>query len=76
MPGPQLPLYALGSHLREILPLVPLFSDHAVGIAIVSYEGWLAFGINADATAVGDLDVLVSGLEDALAELRALAATA
>lgn len=76
VPGPQLPLYALGSHLREILPLVPLFSDHAVGIAIVSYEGRLAFGINADATAVGDLDVLVSGLEDALAELRALAAAA
>ncbi len=76
VPGPQLPLYALGSHLREILPLVPLFADHAVGIAIVSYEGRLAFGINADATAMGDLDVLVGGLEDALAELRALATAA
>ena len=76
VPGPQLPLYALGSRLREILPLVPLFSDHAVGIAIVSYDGELAFGINADATAMGDLDVLVSGLEGALSELRALAAAA
>jgi WS/DGAT/MGAT family acyltransferase len=74
VPGPRTPLYALGSRLREILPLVPLFSDHTLGIAIVSYEGRLVFGINADANAVRDLDVFVAALEHSLAELQELAA--
>lgn len=74
VPGPPRPLYALGAQLREILPLVPLFADHTLGIAIVSYAGTLVFGLNADAHAVSDLDVMVAGLEAALAELRELAA--
>lgn len=73
VPGPPQPLYALGSQLREILPLVPLFAGHTLGIAIVSYAGTLVFGLNADAHAVADLDVLVEGLEAALTELRELA---
>ena len=73
VPGPPQPLYALGAQLREILPLVPLFADHTLGIAIVSYSGGLVFGLNADAHAVADLDVVVEGLETALGELRALA---
>lgn len=74
VPGPRTPLYALGSRLREILPLVPLFSDHTLGIAIVSYEGRLVFGVNADANAVRDLAVFVAALERSLGELRELAA--
>lgn len=74
VPGPRTPLYALGSRLREILPLVPLFASHTLGIAIVSYEGRLVFGVNADANAVRDLDDFVAALERSLRELQDLAA--
>jgi diacylglycerol O-acyltransferase / wax synthase len=73
VPGPQFPLYALGSRLRRIAPLVPLFADHAVGMAIVSYDGELVFGINADYTATPDLHVLEDALRDEFAQLLALA---
>ena len=64
VPGPQIPLYALGARLCRIVPLVPLAADHAVGMAIVSYDGELVFGINADHTAMPDLDVLKAALRD------------
>ncbi len=73
VPGPQIPLFALGSRLESILPLVPLFADHAIGLAIVSYAGKLVFGINADYTAMPDLEVFVGALHDEFASLLALA---
>lgn len=73
VPGPQISLYALGSRLRRIVPLVPLFKDHAIGIAIISYNGELVFGVNADRTSNPDLDVLEHGLRDEFAALLALA---
>jgi len=73
VPGPQATLYAFGAPMREVMPLVPLFAGHALGIAIVSYDGGLVFGLNADRATVPDLDVAVEGLEDSLEELRRLA---
>lgn len=69
VPGPQLPLYAFGAQLVEVLPLVPLFAGHAVGIAVLSYDGKMVFGLNADRVAVSDLSVLAEGIEQAFAEL-------
>jgi diacylglycerol O-acyltransferase / wax synthase len=71
--GPQQPLYAFGSRMEEVLPLVPLAADHAVGIAIVSYDGKVFFGLNGDDRAAADLHVLRGGIEQSLAELRDLA---
>ncbi len=71
--GVQSTLYALGAPLRRIVPLVPIFAGHAVGVAVVSYDGGVAFGINADRAEVPDIDVLRDGIEDSLAELRDLA---
>jgi WS/DGAT/MGAT family acyltransferase len=73
VPGPQTTLYSLGAPLRRIVPLVPIFSGHALGVAAVSYDGLLTFGLNADRATVPDLDVLRDGIEEALAELRRLA---
>jgi WS/DGAT/MGAT family acyltransferase len=75
VPGPQRPLYACGSRMTEVLPLVPLAAEHAVGIAVVSYDGDLFFGLIADRDGVKDLDVLSHGIARAVAELRELAAT-
>lgn len=75
VPGPQTTLYALGAPLRHIFPLVPIFAYHAVGIAVVSYDGEVVFGLNADRDTVPDLAGLAGGIADSLAELRQLAGT-
>jgi hypothetical protein len=74
VPGPQIPLYALGAKLREIYPLVPIAAEHALGIAVISYDGQLVFGVNADRDTVPDVDVLVDGIQESLGELQQLAA--
>ena len=57
--------------MREIWPLVPLAADHSVGVAILSYDGRLFFGLVADRD-VDDLDVLADGVRASLDELAAL----
>lgn len=73
VPGPQTTLYALGAPLRRVFPLVPIFAGHAVGVAVVSYDGMVTFGLNADRCRVQDLEVLREGIEESLDELRNLA---
>src|SRR5205823_8210166 len=48
VPGHQLPLYVLGRELQAMFPMVPLTKNTALGIAIMSYNGQLNFGLNAD----------------------------
>jgi diacylglycerol O-acyltransferase / wax synthase len=67
------PLYAFGARLREVLPYVPLFSGHRVGIAVVSYSGEMMFGLGADRTSMPDLAVLANGIQASYEELRAAA---
>ena len=69
VPGPQLTLYMLGRPLRRIYPLVPLAENCALGIAIMSYDGRIDFGLVADYDALPDLDALASGLEAEIATL-------
>ena len=70
VPGPRERLYAFGAPLVEVLPLVPLFAGHTIGIAVVTYAGQMVFGINADRLGAPDLDVLAEGVERSFAELR------
>jgi diacylglycerol O-acyltransferase / wax synthase len=73
VPGPQQPLYAFGSRMREVWPIVPLAAEHAIALAVLSYDGQLFFTFNADRDAVPDLDQALDGIRESLAELRALA---
>lgn len=73
VPGPPAPLYAFGSRMREVWPLVPIAASHAVGIAVISYDGELFFCVNADRDSVADLAVLHDGMLNSLRELRELA---
>ncbi len=70
VPGRQQPLYAFGAQLREVMPVVPLAAEHAVGIAVFSYNGAVTFGICGDCGATPDLEVLAYGIETELEELR------
>jgi WS/DGAT/MGAT family acyltransferase len=69
VPGPQVTLYSFGSALREIHPLVPLAASHAIGVALVSYDGEVFFGVVADPDSVPDLEVMVRGMEDSVGHL-------
>jgi diacylglycerol O-acyltransferase len=69
VPGPQMQLYALGRPLRTIYPVVPLSRNTALGIAIMSYNGRLGFGLLGDYDAMADLDALRDALDAAIAEL-------
>jgi hypothetical protein len=73
VPGPQLPLYLLGSELRGLYPMVPLAENTALGIAIMSYNGQLSFGLVSDFDALPDLEALAEELHQAIAELAAAA---
>jgi WS/DGAT/MGAT family acyltransferase len=76
VPGPRTTFYAFGAPLRHVIPQVPIFAGHALGIAAVSYDGEVTFGLNADPAKVPDLDVLRDGIEESLRELRRLAEAA
>jgi len=69
VPGPQFPLYMHGRELRELVPLAFLPENHALAIAIMSYNGALEFGLLADYDAMPDLDYVAESLEDSLHEL-------
>jgi WS/DGAT/MGAT family acyltransferase len=72
VPGPQQPLYCFGARVREIWPLVPIAAEHAVGLAVFSYDGTLFFCVNADRDSCRDLDVLSEGMRASLRELHEL----
>ena len=69
VPGPQFPLYLLGREMREIFPMVPLARGQALGVAIMSYNGRMGFGLLGDWDAMADLDDLAGDLNESLAEL-------
>ena len=48
VPGPQIPLYMLGSKLVEMYPQVPLLANTGLGVALFSYNGRMCWGFNAD----------------------------
>ena len=73
VPGPQYPLYLLGRRLRALYPVVPITGRQALGIAVVSYDGRLCFGLLADYDGLPDVDVLATELR---ASIDALAAGA
>jgi hypothetical protein len=69
VPGPQHPLYLLGRELESIFPMVPLTKNTALGIAIMSYNGQLNFGLAGDYDALADIEVLADELRASIAEL-------
>jgi diacylglycerol O-acyltransferase / wax synthase len=69
VPGPQVPLYMLGRRLEAFYPQVPLVLNTGLGIAIMSYDGRLFFGLLGDYDALADLDLVAADLDHAMTEL-------
>lgn len=73
VPGPQFPLYTLGREMQEVYPVVPLSSNTSIGIALLSYNGTVGFGLLGDYDTAPDVEVLAEGVEKSIAELASAA---
>jgi WS/DGAT/MGAT family acyltransferase len=73
VPGPQFPLYLMGHRLRALYPVVPLARRQALGIAVMSYDGQLGFGLLADYDALPELETIARELERAIVALAGAA---
>jgi WS/DGAT/MGAT family acyltransferase len=69
VPGPQFPLYLLGRELKGLYPVVPLAARQALGIAVMSYNGHLGFGLLGDYDALPELEAIADDLKWAIASL-------
>jgi WS/DGAT/MGAT family acyltransferase len=76
VPGPQTPLYVLGRELQEVFPVAFLPQNHALAVAIMSYNGRICFGLLADYDSMEDVETVARGLERSLDELEHAAAAA
>jgi WS/DGAT/MGAT family acyltransferase len=73
VPGPQFPLYLQGRELLKIVPVAFLPEDHALAIAIMSYNGQLEFGLLGDYDAMPDMDLVAASIEESIDKLLAAA---
>jgi WS/DGAT/MGAT family acyltransferase len=73
-PGPQMPFYVLGRKLSDVYPIGFLAKNHALAIAILSYNGGVGFGLLSDPEAAPDAERITGHLAAAVEELRAAAA--
>ena len=73
VPGPQFPLYTLGAELLAMYPQVPLLTNVGLGIALISYNGQVCWGFNADLSLVPDLDQFVAAIRGAFERLAEVA---
>jgi diacylglycerol O-acyltransferase len=69
VPGPQMPLYAAGSRMLEVFPVVPLVRGQGLSIGMTSYDGRVYVGLNADSDTVGDVGLLAELIEQEVGQL-------
>jgi hypothetical protein len=73
VPGPQFTLYLLGRRLLVLYPVVPLAQRQTLGIAVMSYDGQLGFGLLGDYDALPELEAIAQDVRRAIASLARVA---
>jgi WS/DGAT/MGAT family acyltransferase len=73
IPGTQFPLYVLGREMLEAYPVAFLPENHALAIAIMSYNGQMNFGLLGDFDSVPDIDEISHSISEELDTLLSLA---
>ena len=74
VPGPQFPLYLQGARMLALYPQVPLLPNIGIGIALISYDGKVCWGFNADPQLVPDLESFLAAVQTSLERVAAAAA--
>jgi hypothetical protein len=70
VPGPLIPLYGTGHRMLDFYPMLPLAGDMGLGVAIMSYDQSLYWGISSDPKIVPDVDAIGRLIDDELRALR------
>jgi diacylglycerol O-acyltransferase / wax synthase len=73
VPGPQFPLYILGREMQELYPIAFLPRQHALSVAIMSYNGHINFGLLGDFDSLPDIDAIADWIDNELEQLVELA---
>jgi diacylglycerol O-acyltransferase / wax synthase len=71
VPGPAVPLFALGAKMVEAFPIVPLVGNQGMGVAALSYIGQINLGVFSDPTVCPDVRVFCEAARAALEDLEA-----
>lgn len=71
VPGPPVPLYLFGAAVREIVPVVALMGNIAVGAGAFSYAGQFTITVVGDGAVCPEVDVVARGMEQTLRSLEA-----
>lgn len=71
VPGPRDRLRVMGHDVVHLLPIPPIALGIRTGVAILSYEGELTFGVTVDYDAAADVSELALGIQNAVARLVA-----
>ena len=73
VPGPDVPLYLAGARMVSMHPLGPIMEGVGLNVTVFSYLDTVHVGIQGCWDLVPDVGVLASAIEEALAELIAVA---
>jgi hypothetical protein len=65
----------MGRRALDPFPMVPLAKNQGLGIAVMSYDGRMNFGLVGDYDVLYDIDELAGELHDSLAELAEASGT-
>ena len=60
----------LGAQLEAIYPMVPLLENMGLGVALMSYDGKVCWGFNADYELVPDLPDFVELVQESFREVQ------
>ena len=69
VPGPQQPLYLVGSKMKEIMFWVPQNGNIGIGISILSYNGKVFFGLISDHRLVAEPSKIISRFKEEFEKL-------
>jgi diacylglycerol O-acyltransferase len=70
VPGVQVPQYLFGHKCLEQIPLVPCGATLGYGVAILSYNSTLCFGMSADPNLMPDVALMKFYVDEVFAELK------
>jgi hypothetical protein len=70
VPGPLIPLYGTGHRMLDFYPLLPLAGDLGLGVAIMSYDQNLYWGVTSDPKIVTDVDAIARLVGEEFRSLR------
>ena len=73
VPGAQVPMYLAGRRMLDFVGLVPLAGTFGYGVAIVSYNQGLFFGLMAEPRMMPDVEFMQSCIAEAFEELKTAA---